>query len=56
MAASKDKNDPRYTTTPLNTWSSAKNILASKPNQIAAPKKAKEEINSPVDLLRRFIL
>ena len=44
MAAKRDKNAPMYTKTPFKIWSSSKNISASKLNQIAAPRKATEEI------------
>ena len=54
--AKNDKKAPAYTITPLRVSPPSKNSFASKNNQIAAPKKVTEDINSPVDLLRCAII
>jgi hypothetical protein len=54
--ASNDKKAPTYTITPFRMSPPSKNNLASKNNQIAAPKKVTEDINSPIDLLRCAIV
>ena len=48
--AKNDRNAPRYTKAALVFWPISNKFLASKTSQSAAPKKATEEINSPVDL------
>ena len=53
--AKSDKNAPAYTRTAFAWYPVSSKILASKLSQIAAPKKATEEISSPVDFFRFFV-